>query len=177
MWCRNGTGLPLRLKDIGPRSYGDSERGFVPYWRQEVSPLVAVVDDEYSVRRALVRLVKSAGLSVQGFASAEEFLESHSIRPYDCLILDIRLPGMSGLELQRRLTATRHVLPIIFVTACDKVQARSQSLEGGAHAFFGKPVDEEALLRATRSALQSYDSVVCGLLRRCREVGVKFLTV
>jgi FixJ family two-component response regulator len=132
-----------------------------PNRRQEVSPLVAVVDDEYSVRRALVRLVKSAGLSVQGLASAEEFLESHSIRPYDCLILDIRLQGMSGLELQRRLTATGHVLPIIFVTACDEVEARSLSLAGGAHAFFAKPVNDEVLLRAIRSALQSYDSVVC----------------
>jgi len=108
-----------------------------------------------------VRLVKSAGLSVQGLASAEEFLESHSIRPYDCSILEIQLPGMSRLELQRRLTATGHVLPIIFVTAWDDVEARSQSLEGGAQAFFGKPVDDEVLLRAIRSALQSYDSVVC----------------
>lgn len=122
-----------------------------------MSPLVAVVDDEYSVRRAVGRLVKSAGWSVEGFASAEEFLEAHSIRPYDCLILDIRLPGMSGLELQRCLTATGHVLPIIFVTAGDEVESRSKALEGGAHAFFWKPVNDEVLLRAIRSALQSYD--------------------
>lgn len=118
--------------------------------------LIAIVDDEKAVCRAMSRLVISAGLEAEIFSSAEEFLRSFRERRPDCLILDIRLPGMSGLELQRCLTATGHVLPIIFATAGDEVESRSQALEGGAHAFLCKPVNNEVLLRAIRSALQSY---------------------
>lgn len=98
--------------------------------------LIAIVDDEKAVCRAIRRLVLSAGLEPEIFSSAKEFLRCSRERRPDCLILDIRLPGMSGLELQRCLTATGHVFPIIFVTAGDKVESRSQTLEGGAHACF-----------------------------------------
>lgn len=120
-------------------------------------PLVAIVDDEKSVRRAVGRLVKCAGMEVECFASAEEFLEAYSLRAHDCLILDIRLPGMSGLELQSRLVAAGRKLPIIFVSAHDEAESRSQALQAGAVAFFGKPFKEEVLLRAVRSALQFDD--------------------
>lgn len=80
-----------------------------------MAPLITIVDDDSLVRRAILRLVKSVGVEVNGFASAEEFLQAHSSRDPDCLILDIGLPGMSGLELQRRLIETGRTRPIIFV--------------------------------------------------------------
>lgn len=120
-----------------------------------MASLIAIVDDENSVVRAVGRLVKSAGLDVEGFSSAEEFLEAHLDRSPNCLILDMRLPGMSGLELQNRLATSDHRLPIIFVSAHDDAESRARALEGGALAFLGKPFNDEALLQTIQSVLQS----------------------
>ena len=115
--------------------------------------VVAIVDDEKIVRRAIGRLVMSAGLKSEDYPSAEEFLEVYPHRNPDCLILDLRLPGMSGLELQQRMAADHNQTPIIFVSAHDDPEVRAQALRGGAVAFFAKPFQDDALLEAIRSAM------------------------
>ena len=117
--------------------------------------LISVVDDDESVREAVEGLLRSFGMAVKTFSSAEEFLKSEHVRDSSCLILDLRMPGMSGLELQRRLIADRQGMPVIFITAhgSDSV-ARAEALRNGAHAFLDKPLSEDALLKAVRSALE-----------------------
>jgi FixJ family two-component response regulator len=115
---------------------------------------ITIVDDESDVRGALRRLLKLAGMDTQSYASAEEFLDAPSGRSCDCLILDNRLPGMSGLELQSRLAASDRRLPIIFVSARDDARTRAEAMQGGALAFLGKPFCDEVLLQAVQMALQ-----------------------
>lgn len=110
--------------------------------------LVAVVDDDESMRKAVGRLITSFGLGVEVFPSAEEFLDSAHYEDAACLILDVGLPGMSGLELQSRLVASKSDLPIIFITAHDDEAARLRALQAGAVDFLQKPFREEALLQA-----------------------------
>jgi len=116
-------------------------------------PVIFVVDDDESVRRALQRLLKSAGFAVETFASAEYFLKrTHHDAP-GCLLLDVRMPGLSGLDLQKRLAASGSTMPIIFMTAHDDEEARSEALKSGAVAFLLKPFEERALLDAIRGAI------------------------
>jgi len=117
--------------------------------------VVAIVDDEKAVCRAIGRLVTSAGFKSEIFSSAEEFLRSCRERQPDCLILDLSLPGMSGLELQQQLATDRCRTPIVVVSAHDDPLSRSQALQGGAVAFLGKPFDDEALLQAVHSAMKA----------------------
>ena len=114
--------------------------------------MIAIVDDEQSVRRALGRLVKSIGLQAETFCSAEEFLESSADQNPRCLILDLRLPGISGLELQRQLARSEQRLPIIFISAHDDAESRAQALGAGAIAFISKPFRDDLLLDAIHSA-------------------------
>jgi FixJ family two-component response regulator len=116
-------------------------------------PLVSIVDDDPSVRRALERLVEAAGYAVETFASAEEFLGSTSPGPIACLILDVHLNGMNGLELQERLVARGSVFPVIFITAHDDAPTRERIDRSGAAAFLAKPFDRQALIGAIRSVL------------------------
>jgi FixJ family two-component response regulator len=116
--------------------------------------VVAIVDDEKPVCRAIGRLVMSAGFKSEIFSSAEEFLRSCRERRPDCLILDLSLPGMSGLELQQQLAADCCRTPIVVVSAHNDPVSRSQALQGGAVAFLGKPFDDEALLEAVHSAMK-----------------------
>jgi FixJ family two-component response regulator len=118
-------------------------------------PLVAVVDDDDSVRESLGGLFRSVGYAARGFASADAFLQSDDLAKTDCVILDVRMPGMSGLELQRQLVASHPDVPVIFMTAHDDARARSQALSGGAVDYLIKPFSEEALLDAVRAALGS----------------------
>ena len=113
---------------------------------------VYVVDDDASVRRALGRLLKSAGLSVRVFASAEEFLGSGA--PYEgaCLVADIRMPGMSGLELLQELHRRGAAIPAILVTAHDTEESRMEAALAGANGYFSKPVDANTLLQAIEDA-------------------------
>jgi FixJ family two-component response regulator len=111
-------------------------------------PLISVVDDDDSVRESLQGLIRSVGFAVQVFASAEEFLGSDHLRDTHCLILDVRMPGMNGLELQRHLAATRCAIPVIFITAHRNETARMQALKNGAVDYLCKPFSEEALLNA-----------------------------
>jgi len=117
--------------------------------------VVAIVDDEKAVCRVIGRLVTSAGFKSEIFSSAEEFLRSCRERQPDCLILDLSLPGMSGLELQQQLATDRCRTPIVVVSAHDDPLSRSQALQGGAVAFLGKPFDDEALLQAVHSAMKA----------------------
>ena len=119
--------------------------------------MVAVVEDDASYRLALQRLLKSAGFSVQLFESAEEFLDSGQQHETGCLIADIRMPGMSGLDLQARLTADHCPIPIIFITAHGDEQMRLQAMRGGAVKFLGKPFDCAILLESVREALGNED--------------------
>ena len=122
---------------------------------QGKTKLVAIVDDDDSVRSALEGLLKAVGLPAHAFASAEEFMQSGQQSETSCLIADIRMPGMSGLELQAKLNAERCRIPIIFITAHGDEKMRMQALRAGAVEFLAKPFDDEALLESVRAALES----------------------
>jgi FixJ family two-component response regulator len=117
--------------------------------------LVAIVDDDDLMRGALQGMLRSVGLPSQAFASAEEFLTSGQQHQTACLIADIRMPGMSGLELQAKLNAERCRIPTIFITAHGDEKMRMQALRAGAVEFLAKPFDDEALLESVRAALES----------------------
>jgi FixJ family two-component response regulator len=117
------------------------------------SKLVAIVDDDDSVRGALQGLLKAAGFSSRAFESAEEFLGSGHQQETACLITDIRMPGMSGLELQARLNGERCRIPTIFITAHGDEEMRFQALRAGAVEFLPKPFDDEVLVESVRAAL------------------------
>jgi len=117
--------------------------------------MIAVIDDEESYRGAVERLLKSAGFSTQSFDSAEAFLNSGQKHETGCLIADIRMPGMSGLELQSKLNSDHCPIPTIFITAHGDEKMRLQAMRGGAVKFLMKPFDGETLLEAVRVALTS----------------------
>ena len=117
-------------------------------------PNISVVDDDDAVRESLRALLRSVKFVVEVFASAEEFLSSDRARETDCLILDVRMPGMSGLELQRRLVVRHPEMPVIFITAHGDEELRSRALKGGAVDYLLKPFSEEALLNAVQTALR-----------------------
>jgi FixJ family two-component response regulator len=122
---------------------------------QRKTKLVAIVDDDDSMRGALHGLLKAVGLPAIAFASAEEFLNSGQQHQTACLIADIRMPGMSGLDLQARLNSERCRIPTIFITAHGDAKMRLQALREGAVEFLSKPFDDEALLESVRAALES----------------------
>jgi FixJ family two-component response regulator len=117
-------------------------------------PVIAIIEDDASIRRALARLLHSVGWKAVVFASAEAFLHAAGQEPPDCLVLDIRLPGMSGVELLEHNAVTNLSLPVICMTAHDDVQVRQRAAQAGAVAFLVKPVDEQDLLHAIRRALR-----------------------
>jgi len=118
------------------------------------SRLVAVVDDDQSVQSALQDLIESEGLSTVCFGSAEQFLNSGAQHKAACLIADIRMPGISGLELQAKLKAERCRIPIIFITADGDAKVRIQAMRDGALEFLTKPFDNALLLEAVHAALE-----------------------
>ncbi|HEU4587851.1 MAG TPA: response regulator [Gemmatimonadales bacterium] len=118
-------------------------------------PIVFVVDDDSAVRTALVRLLRTAGFAADGFASAEELLaRAEPDRRPGCLILDLRMPGRGGLELQRTLPAAFAHLPIVFLTAHADADCSERAMQTGAVDFLTKPASEEALLGAVRTAIE-----------------------
>ena len=117
------------------------------------SQFVVIVDDDRSVQSALKDLMESAGLSARCFGSAEAFLESDERNQTACLVTDIRMPGMSGLELQARLRAEGSRIPIIFITAHGDAKMKMQAMKAGAIEFLSKPFDDELLLEKVRTAL------------------------
>lgn len=116
--------------------------------------LVVVVDDEEAVRRAVSRLLRAAGLTVESFASAEDLLKSGQVSATGCLIADIRMPGMSGLDLLAELNARHCPVPAILITAHGDENLRMQAMRLGAVKFLAKPIDGETLLASVHAALQ-----------------------
>jgi FixJ family two-component response regulator len=122
---------------------------------QGKAKMVAIVDDDDLMRTALQGLLKAAGLLAQAFPSAEDFLKSGQQHDTRCLITDIRMPGMSGLELQAQLNADHCRIPTIFITAHGDARMRMQAMRAGAVEFLAKPFDDEALLESVRAAMES----------------------
>ena len=118
-----------------------------------VPVLISIVDDDPSVREALCRLLRTVGFEVTAFASAEEYLSSDRPKNPDCLIADVRMPGMGGIELRRQLVASHVDIPVIFTTAHEDESIRAQALNGHASPVLRKPFSEEALLNAINKAL------------------------
>jgi FixJ family two-component response regulator len=118
--------------------------------------LIAVIDDDPSVCRSLSSLLRSVGFGVEVFGTAEEFVASDRLGKTECVILDVRMPGMGGLELQRRLALSQPKLPVVFITAhCADEDVRSRTLKDGAVAYLSKPLSEEAVLSAVEAALKT----------------------
>jgi FixJ family two-component response regulator len=122
--------------------------------RNRKGKMVAIVEDDQSYRASVQRLLKSEGLWVESFASAEDFLNSGKQRETGCLITDIRMPGMSGLDLQAKLNAENQAIPTIFITAHGDEKMRLQAMRAGAVKFLTKPFDCGNLLEGVRAALE-----------------------
>jgi FixJ family two-component response regulator len=120
----------------------------------ETKNLISVVDDDESVRRTTTLLIESFGFRAAAFASAESFLRSGQLHDTSCLIVDVQMPGMNGLQLQSHLAAAGCGIPIVFITAYDDKESRQRALQAGAVAFLGKPFGDEHLLQTIRSALR-----------------------
>jgi FixJ family two-component response regulator len=120
------------------------------------SRLIAIVDDDQSVQCALQDLIESEGLSTLCFGSAEQFLDSGAQHTAGCLIADIRMPGMSGIELQAKLKADRCRIPIVFITAHGDARMRIQAMRDGAVEFLTKPFDNAVLLETVHAAVEDY---------------------
>ena len=118
-------------------------------------PLIVVVDDDETIREALHSLLRSVGLRVAVCTSAEDFLQSRYVADAACLIVDIRMPRMSGLDLQQQLATAHCPLPLVFITAHGDEETRARALRAGAVAFLNKPFSDEVLLSAVQAALQS----------------------
>src|SRR5512136_2270038 len=116
--------------------------------------VIAIVDDDPSVREGLSSLIRSAGLQVETFASAQEFLTRPGAEALSCLVLDLQLPGLSGLDLQKRMAEVGLEIPIVFVTGHGNIPASVQAMKAGAVEFLTKPFDEEDLLRAMQEAIE-----------------------
>jgi len=123
---------------------------------EQSSRLIAIVDDDQSVQSDLQDLIESEGLSTLCFGSAEEFLDSGAQNEAGCLIADIRMPGMSGIELQAKLKADRCRVPIIFITAHGDAKMRIQAMRDGAVEFLTKPFDNAVLLETVHAAVEDY---------------------
>ena len=120
--------------------------------------LISIIDDDESVRRTTTRLIESFGFRAAAFESAEKFLSSHHLNDASCLIVDVRMPDMNGLQLQSQLAAAGCGIPIIFITAYDDKESRRRAMQAGAVAFLGKPFSDEQLLQWIRSALHQEES-------------------
>jgi FixJ family two-component response regulator len=126
-----------------------------PYLRKV--PVISIVDDDESVREATTGLVRSFGYVAVTFASAEEFLQSDRVRDTSCLISDVQMSGLSGVELQDRLNAAGHRVPIIFITAFPEERIRARVLKAGACGFLTKPFSDDSLFECLDTALNSQD--------------------
>jgi len=123
---------------------------------------ISIVDDDESMREAIKVLMESMGMSVEDFSSAEAFLNSGRSQIFDCLILDVRMPGLSGLELQSRLVADDCSVPIVFMTSHPGDEVRTRAMEAGAVDFLSKPFTEGELLNAVGKSLAMHKKVADG---------------
>jgi len=122
------------------------------------TPMISIVDDDSFVREAVGDLVESLGYKAATFPSAEDFLESGSVGETTCLITDLQMPGLNGLDLQSQLMADGHRMPVIFITAFPEEKVRKCALRAGAVAFLSKPFEENSLISCLKTALRGLDS-------------------
>ncbi len=122
------------------------------------TPLISIVDDDESVRVAMSNLIRSIGFAARSFASAEEFLTSPDLEGTSCLISDVQMPGISGLELQTRLAAQNHHAPVILITAFPDADVKESALKAGAVCFLHKPFDGQVLIRCLDQALKRHSA-------------------
>jgi FixJ family two-component response regulator len=120
--------------------------------------LISLVDDDQSIRRTTTLLIQSFGYQAAAFESAESLLTSGQLQETSCLIVDVQMPGMNGLQLQRQLAASGYNIPIIFITAYDNKESRQQAMQAGAVAFLSKPFNDELLLETIRATLRDRES-------------------
>ena len=121
---------------------------------RESEEIVAIVDDDPSVRRGLERLIRSVGWKAESFESAQAFLERPRTEPPSCVVLDLQLPGLSGLDLQKQMAEAGLYTPIVFLTGHGSIPATVQAMKAGAIEFLTKPVDEQELLKAIHEAIE-----------------------
>ncbi len=126
--------------------------------------LISMIDDDESIRRTTTFLIESFGFRTAAFESAESFLKSAQLRDSSCLLVDVQMPGMNGLQLQRELAIAGRNIPIIFITAYDNTDARQQAIQAGAVAFLSKPFNDKELLQAVRLALQEHSEKTNNLI-------------
>ena len=122
------------------------------------TPVIAIIDDDESFRYATISFIRSLGYSAAAFPSADAFLNSNAVENADCLITDVQMPGMSGIELQTHLIAQGHRVPVIFVTAFPEMEARGRALRAGAIGFLGKPFSDQNLICCLNKALATRTS-------------------
>jgi FixJ family two-component response regulator len=122
--------------------------------KKEESPIVYIVDDDPSVRRSLARLIRSEGFRVETFAQAQDFLNQKECLDVNCLILDVNLPGLSGLDLQKELSSKGYAMPIVFITGYGTIPMTVQAMKGGAVEFLEKPIDHQVLMNAIHQAIE-----------------------
>jgi len=129
-------------------------RSALPLELRERKKLMSIVDDDESVRRTTTLLIQSFGFQAAAFESAESLLKSGQLQETSCLIVDLQMPGMNGLQLQRHLAASGYKIPMIFITAYDSKESRQQAMQAGAVAFLSKPFNDELLLETIRGTLR-----------------------
>lgn len=122
---------------------------------ETTKPLIAIVDDDDSVCRAIKRLVRSAGMEARSFSSGEEFLQLMARTSIACIVLDVHMPGMNGLDVQARLAENGSSVPVMFITAHDEPSVRQRALRAGAVAVFSKPFDNEVFIKAVGEAINN----------------------
>ena len=123
-------------------------------------PSVAIVDDEEGIRKALGRLLRASGIETQGYANGQEFLTATAERRPDCVVLDLHMPGMSGLQVLRKLKTTGQLWRVVVITAHDEPETREQCLNAGACAYLRKPLEDRLLLNAISAAMRSHPTMI-----------------
>ena len=123
-------------------------------------PSVAIVDDEEGIRKALGRLLRASGIETQGYANGQEFLTANAERRPDCVVLDLHMPGMSGLQVLRKLKTTGQLWRVVVITAHDEPETREQCLNAGACAYLRKPLEDRLLLNAISAAMRSHPTMI-----------------
>jgi FixJ family two-component response regulator len=118
-------------------------------------PSVAIVDDEEGIRKALRRLLRASGLDAESYANGQEFLNAAAEKQPDCVVLDLHMPGMSGLQVLRKLKSTGQLLSVVVITAHDEPETRNQCMNAGACAYLRKPLEDRLLLNAISAAMRS----------------------
>jgi len=123
-------------------------------------PSVAIVDDEEGIRKALSRLLRASGLEAESYANGQEFLDAAAEHRPDCVVLDLHMPGMSGLQVLRKLKAAGQRLSIVVITAHDEPETRERCIDAGACAYLRKPLEDRLLLNAISAAMRSHSAPI-----------------